>query len=861
MKHLLYLLVAICLSIIQPEQTTAQSGSNAYVSNWSAQTDRVWIGPEYWANRLQDWAIVDGTAHCVVHAPERILSLLTHDLGEQQGDLDMRVGIRMLSTTQADSNWVGFMLGTKGRFMDYRDTAVHGRGLQAGITASGQLFIGSTDRASRAAVEMQGQAYELRARLTPTGGQYTLRLSLHQTNATEPVSMVEQSGIAARDVTGGLALVSHFAGNQHRADPVHTVAFSEWQIRGSKLTSHPDRAYGPVLFTQHTLSKGTLKMTAQMPPIGLRDRQDVQLERQINGTWETIATAPIDAMARTATFRVDQWDASQDWSYRVRYELFDGREGRIVHFFEGTIRKDPVDKDQLVVAGFTGNNDLGFPNQDLVGNVEKQNPDVMFFSGDQIYEGVAGYGPQRSPVDKAALDYLRKWYLYGWTYGHLMKDRPTIAIPDDHDVYHGNIWGEAGKAVDHRVKGESPKQDTGGYKMPPDWVNMVQRTQTAHLPDPYDATPVKQGITVYYTDMIYGGVSFAIIEDRKFKSAPKALLPEGQVENGWYQNRDFDPKTQADHPEAILLGQRQLTFLDDWASDWSHGTWMKVLLSQTIFANVATLPENEFHDRVVPQLRILNPDEYAQGDRPVADMDSNGWPQSGRNRALKTIRKAFAFHLAGDQHLGSTIRYGVDEWGDAGHALCVPSVSNVWPRRWYPPEPGKNQKAGAPKYSGDFEDGFGNKMTVLAVSNPYFTGREPSRLYDRATGYGIVKFDRESRDIEMANWPRDTDPTTPDAQPYPDWPIRVNQMDQYARSAVAYLPEIEVSGMQDPVVQIVDESNDEVVYTLRIKGQRYVPGVFKMGSYTVHIGEPGTDRMKTFTGVDAGSIGRFEVAF
>ena len=34
-----------------------------------------------------------------------------------------------------------------------------------------------------------------------------------------------------------------------------------------------------------------------------------------------------------------------------------------------------------------------------------------------------------------------------------------------------------------------------------------------------------------------------------------------------------------------------------------------------------------------------------------ADFDANGWPQTGRNRALRAMRKAFAFHIAGDQHL------------------------------------------------------------------------------------------------------------------------------------------------------------------------------------------------------------------
>ena len=106
------------------------------------------------------------------------------------------------------------------------------------------------------------------------------------------------------------------------------------------------------------------------------------------------------------------------------------------------------------------------------------------------------------------------------------------------------------------------------------------------------------------------------------------------------------------------------------------------------------------------------PGEYVEGDKMAADMDSNGWPQSGRDRAIKAMRKGFAVHIAGDQHLASTIQYGVDGFRNGPFALCVPSVANFWPRRWYPPEPGQNRWDGAPPYAGDFLDGFGNALVV-----------------------------------------------------------------------------------------------------------------------------------------------------
>ena len=428
--------------------------------------------------------------------------------------------------------------------------------------------------------------------------------------------------------------------------------------------------------------------------------------------------------------------------------------------------------------------------------------------------------------------------MFGWAYRDLMKDRPTICITDDHDVYMGNIWGEGGRATPVKTGHRKNIQDSGGYRMAPEWVKMVERTQTSHLPDPYDPTPVKQGIGVYYTNMNYGEISFAILEDRKFKSAPKGILPNALVDNGWPQNREFNLEKDGDVAGAKLLGDRQLKFLDDWASDWSNGVQMKTLLSQTIFANVATLPKAAISDVVVPTLRIMKKGDYPPDDQPVGDMDSNGWPQTGRNNAVKTIRKGFAFHLAGDQHLGSTIQYGVDEWNDSGFAFCVPSISNYWPRRWYPQAGGENRIAGDPKYTGDFKDGFGNKFTVKAISNPLFTGKKPEKLYDRAAGYGIVKFNKNSRDITIECWPRGSEMEKGDIEQYPGWPITINQLDNFGENASLALPTIKINGLKNPVIQVLEESTQEIVYTIRINGNVFVPKVMNKGFYTVKVGDP-----------------------
>jgi alkaline phosphatase D len=125
-------------------------------------------------------------------------------------------------------------------------------------------------------------------------------------------------------------------------------------------------------------------------------------------------------------------------------------------------------------------------------------------------------------------------------------------------------------------------------------------------------------------------------------------------------------------------------------------------------------------------------------------------------------------------------------------------------------------------------------------------------LDDKASGLGVVRFDKKNRSITIECWPYLADVTTKGTQ-MQGWPVTVGMLDNYARQPAAYLPTLNVSGVKDPVVQIVDEANDEIVYTLRIAGQRWRPHVFAPGRYTVRVSEPETRRERVVKGVVAGA--------
>ena len=93
------------------------------------------------------------------------------------------------------------------------------------------------------------------------------------------------------------------------------------------------------------------------------------------------------------------------------------------------------------------------------------------------------------------------WLKFGLQFRELFRNRPCITIPDDHDIGQGNLWGENGKKADPTAK--KGIGDDGGYFYDPEYVKMVERCQTSHLPDPFDPTPIEQGINVYYTNLNY----------------------------------------------------------------------------------------------------------------------------------------------------------------------------------------------------------------------------------------------------------------------------------------------------------------------------------------------------------------------
>jgi hypothetical protein len=214
-----------------------------------------------------------------------------------------------------------------------------------------------------------------------------------------------------------------------------------------------------------------------------------------------------------------------------------------------------------------------------------------------------------------------------------------------------------------------------------------------------------------------------------------------------------------------------MKFLREWGEDWA-GAEVKAVLSQTAFCGAV-------HIHGSPKNYLL------------ADLDCNGWPQSGRNAALRELRRVQATHLCGDQHLAVVVKHGIEGDADGPYGFTSPALWNSIYARWWKPrneQPGTNPVPDSPlPWTGDYRDGLGNRIRMLAYANPSFESPRPREL--RADGYGIVRFNKSTRTISFDCWSIFANVDDGPQAQFPGWPITVAIADNDGRTPTHWLPE------------------------------------------------------------------------
>src|SRR5262245_18391974 len=275
----------------------------SFISTLPQKGERVFIGPEYWANRLQDWRISKGRIECVDKqpaSPMRTLHLLTHRLGDfaESFTLSVRTGVIDAGAIAADAA-TGFLIGAGGSSMDYRAAAlIHhqpgpGGGLFAGCHANGQTFFRDF-----ATPQPKGEnnppiknapgeiTLELLAR--PHGDNSELTLVVRDSTGSE-LSRNSQHFPSAK-LTGNVALVSHPGTGSEAAG----FWFQDWRGECAPVEARQNRTCGPLLSALYTVNDLVLKLTAQLAPIGFEESRKAELQIKIGRAWKTIQTADVN---------------------------------------------------------------------------------------------------------------------------------------------------------------------------------------------------------------------------------------------------------------------------------------------------------------------------------------------------------------------------------------------------------------------------------------------------------------------------------------------------------------------------------------------------------------------------------------
>ncbi|MFS1438533.1 alkaline phosphatase D family protein [Shewanella sp. 10N.286.48.A6] len=745
------------------------------VETLASNSKRPWLGSAFWGNRLQDWQLNAGKIECIRNGrgfEMRTVSILTRQLNNSIKPARIKAKVSNLTPNKA--GFCGFLLGAGSDRLDYRASALIQRasgengGFMAVINEKGELsFNDFTNKQKPLAYEkiertnsvnigaVHDREIILDCHIDPVSkASFDVRLVAIDSKTGKELGFIVRTGVPNDELLGGVMLLSSTPPKQSGA----RWAFSDIQTGGEKLSKLDQQAIGPVMGCMHSVNKSVLKLSAQFMPVADDEYQTAKLQYQLVGSKEWVS-APSSQMepGYIIQYRVDNWDNTQTHNYRV---VTVSASDQVDVLYQGQVLKDPGKTKPLSIAlysclvatnqsldiehfktrlkqekqlGRFSPENILFPHTELVNNCDKHEPDMYVFCGDQFYEATPTQVWRNRP--DSHLDMLYRWYLWYWTFKDSIRDKPAILLADDHDVLQGNLWGVGGRDP-VVLEGDKRTEEDGGYMQTKALVKMVYRMQHGHNPDAYDPTPIEHGIPVTYGAFVYGGVSFAMVEDRKFKSR---------------RNINIDPI----YAQGELLGHRQEQFLREWAD--MDQALPKICIAASMWGSPQTKSNLE----------------------PLLDYDSNGYPPDGRTRAVKLIKDAGAVVICGDQHLAMVAKQGLDTFEDGPLFYAGPAGAAFWQRWFEGLDKLDNQFKNDPN-TGDFTDTFGNKMRVFAVANPKVTYDDFKQqtnnswsnfLADRSLkseGYGIVKVNHHAEQFEFECWEWDTDPTQ--GKQFAGWP-------------------------------------------------------------------------------------------
>lgn len=780
MKGSLLIILLSCVFIFKTQlsfcNSNLQKESIQLHYDWDAIPNQVWLGYNFWCNSFLDWKVKDGE---VVAAPflhyKRTAHVTSYEISGSTNQLSLEGKVRITQNLRDTNAYFGFLIGAGS--------------LKLGAKTNNFIMnTSSPEDCHLFAVKNNGEVFIQNNKTNDLIGKIKLTLILFDCLKTEGLNLFihyhqDKIVFGVRDTSNQFQLIDSI--NKVAALPKGNIAitysanesFKEIGYFDDLLIRSPDlkdcfeekSVVSPILSTFFTNTSDSIFLTAQLMPLKLKSSDKITLNLFNKKVHQTF-TGNYDSTAHQVRFRVPFPQNQLELNFRVKYT---GNQTEINNSSIGTISIAPRKKPEIMALNCNGMpffprdgvdyTTLLYPYRQIEKGYDKIEPDVLVFLGDQIYESRPEMPIYKMPFAK--LDYLYKWSIWCYTFRNLTNQQPTIVLTDDHDVYQGNLWGNGGKPAKQTDKDSIPayygktnydtwQQDNGGYFMPLEFVNLAISSQTSHLPAPFK-NKTSMGMINYYTTYQYGDINFCLLEDKKFKSPPSKI--EDDIFNGYPVDIHLTPADfKADNVD--LLGENQLQMLKKWVQKPSQKNEKRVILTQSAYASLTTVQINYTPLNDQPKRKDSTKQKVAP------DMDTNGWPKVGRDRALNTIGNTKVFFLSGDQHMAAVIEV-YDTAQNSITFFSVPAIANTWPRMWWPSdESQKNHPLGI------YTDAFGNKMKVKAVANPNPNAPEPNKTNYKSPGFGVVKLNRKGNKVKMYAYPLYFDEGP---KQYDNWPVKI----------------------------------------------------------------------------------------
>ena len=199
-------------------------------------------GSEYRPTALKDWQVSDNRMECLVSDENRNLLLLTRELGNQRGTLEMtvRVGFFNQALSNRNTNWAGFSIGSKDDFLNYgNDTKLYS-GIKIGVCTNGALFIGepSPNHKNQEIINALPKGLDLKIVVTPIKNHYTINFFFFFISTGKVLASISKKNVTKDWLMGDLVLVSNFESTEPgKENNAKSVWFEDWVIKGTKLNT------------------------------------------------------------------------------------------------------------------------------------------------------------------------------------------------------------------------------------------------------------------------------------------------------------------------------------------------------------------------------------------------------------------------------------------------------------------------------------------------------------------------------------------------------------------------------------------------------------------------------------------------